>query len=299
VQSVELFVNNKSWSPLNSDQNPVQNRDQSQYSPPAGASNVFYYLDAAGNLRRRDGMRGKPVTVAHVGTGYSQIAVSPGSGHYLAALHDGSLFIGPAGGKLAKQDGTGYTSMSWDQAGDLWATMSGQIVMLRGAASPRQPLGQPVPVTVVDSHGYFASGSFTALRVAPDGVRVAIIVGDTDLSFGAIISPPGVSAGQATIKIVLSPFSVTGTGTTTFSAVTWYGPDNVITLGAPGQVLTEYPVDGGSSTSIPSPPNIRSITASSESALVAGLAKDRMQADASLTGSWMGIGTGISPVYPG
>jgi hypothetical protein len=302
VQSVELSVNGIPQSPPNSGQNPVQNRDQSQYSPPTGASSVFYYLDDAGNLRRRDGTQGKPVTVAHVGAGYSQIAVSPGSGHYLAALHDGSLFLGPVRGKLARQDGTGYTSMSWDRAGNLWATMSDQIVMLRGAASPQQSPGQPVPVTVVDSGGYLAVVPFTALRVAPDGVRVAIIVGDTDLSFGAIVPQPGVHGGQATIKkIVLSPFSVTGTGTTTFSAVTWYGPDNVITLGGPGQVLTEYPVDGGSSTSIPSPPSIQSITASSSgSALVAGVAKGGMMVDASLTGPWMSIrGTGISPAYPG
>ena len=36
--------------------------------------------------------------------------------------------------------------MSWDINDDLWASTGDQIVMFRGAASPRQPLGQPVPV---------------------------------------------------------------------------------------------------------------------------------------------------------
>ena len=153
----------------------------------------------------------------------------------MAALRGGSLFIGPVDGELSKRDGAGYTTMSWDPADNVWATTGDQIVMLRGAANPAQPLGQPVDVSVVNFDGSSpVVGPFTSLRVAPDGVRVAIIVGGTELNFGAIVWQQGARPGQATIKIVLSPFYVTATGTTAFSAVTWYGPDNVITLGGPG-----------------------------------------------------------------
>jgi hypothetical protein len=297
VHSVELSLNGKLWNPPNSDANPVQNLNQSQFSPPTGGSGAFYYLDRAGNLWSRDGTQGTPVKVTRLGAGYSQIAVSPG-GRYLAALRGGSLFIGPVRGKLAKRAGSGYTSMSWDPVGDLWTTTNDQIFMLRGAASPAQSLGEPVAVTVY-SDGSPAVGPFTALRIAPDGVRAALIVNGATLNFGAIVSQAGTRAGQLTIRIVLSPFYVAGTATTTFSAVTWYGPDNVITLGD-GSALTEYPVDGGSSTLLPSELHIKSITASSGSALVAWLGKDQMVADASPTGSWMPIpGTGISPTYPG
>jgi hypothetical protein len=260
---------------------------------------VFYYLDGAGNLLRRDGAADKPVKVARVGTGYTQIAVSP-SGHYLAALRGGALYIGLVGGKLVKRDGTGYTTMSWDPGDNLWATTGNQVVMVRGEARPNEPQGQPVTVNVMDSDGYPASGGFTALRVAPDGVRVAIIVDGTDLNFGAIDWQVGVRPGQVTMKIVLSPFYVAATGATTFGAVSWYGPDNVITFGEPGPVLTEYPVNGGNPTPIPPLPQIKSITASSNSALIAGLARGGMMADASLTGSWMSIpGKSFSPAYPG
>jgi hypothetical protein len=300
VQSIQVSVNGKPWLPPDSEENPVQH--QVLYSPPAGANSVFYYLDGAGNLWSRDGAQAKPVKVAYIGPGYSQIAVSPDR-RYLAALRDGSLFIGPVRGPLSKREGTGYTTMSWDPAGNLWATTAGQIVMLRGAANPGQSQGQPVDVTVVNSDGITpAAGPFTALRVAPDGVRVAIIGSGTDLDFGAIVWEPGARARQAVIKIMLSPFSVSGTGATTFSAVTWYGPDNVITLGGPGDALTEYPVDGGTSTSLPAEPHIQSITASSGAALIAGLERGGIAADASLSGSWMsvpGATTGISPVYPG
>jgi hypothetical protein len=300
VQSVEVSVNNKPWIPLHSDENPVQH--QVSYDPPTGGSGVFYYLDSAGNLMsfNTQANQGKPGKLAHIGRGYRQIAVSP-HGRYLAALRNGLLFSGPIHGPLSKRGGTGYTSMSWDPADNLWATTSDQIVMLDGAANP----GQPVSVNVVYSDGITPFlGSFTAVRVAPDGVRVAIIVGGTDLYFGAIVPPQDQSdahVGQRAITIVLSPFYVTGTGTTAFSSVTWYGPDNVITLGGgPGPVLTEYPVDGGTSTSIPAESGIQSITASFGSALIAGVAKDGMLAAASLTGPWMRKETtGISPVYPG
>jgi hypothetical protein len=296
VQSVELYLNGKPWIPRYSQENPVQH--QSRYHPPDGASRAFYYLDGAGNLLRRDGTVGKPVKIAHVGTGYTQIAVSPYL-HYLAALRGGALYIGPVGGKLVKREGTGYTTISWDPGDNLWATTSDQIVMVRGAARTNDPQGQPVTVNVVDSDGNQAPGPFSALRVAPDGVRVAVISGGTDLNFGAIEWQAGARAGQLTMKIVFSPFSVAAAGTT-FGAVSWYGPDNVITFGEPGPVLTEYPVNGGSSTSIPPLSRMKSITASWGSALVAGQAKGDMMADASLTGSWMVIpGKSFSPAYPG
>jgi hypothetical protein len=310
VQSVELSVNGTAWNPPWSQQNPVQHLSQSQYRPPTGSSDNFYYLDD-GNLLARNLTQGTTATIAHLGKDYSQnsqIAVSPGpqGSQYLAILSDGTLYAGPLGGKLTKQPGSGYASMSWDPNGNLWATNENEIVMLPAGDGPGQPLEQPVPVTVVNSDGTPNQGPFNALRVAPDGVRVAIIVGGTTLNFGAIVSPPATTrANQAVIKIGLSPFYVTTTGTATFMGVSWYGPDNVITVSQPGATLTEYPVNGGTATSIPSQANISSITASSGSPLplIAGLAKGAgLMANASLTGAWLPVPTikkGTSPVYPG
>jgi hypothetical protein len=299
VQSVELSTDGKSWSPPGSNENPVQELHQSaKYSPPTGASSLFYYVNSAGNLLSSNGPQGKPQKIAHLGTGYSQIAVSP-DGDYIAALSNGSLFIGPIAGPLVRRAGSGYTSISWDPDDNLWATTGGQIVMLHGAAPAGQPQGKPVPVTVTYLDGTENDGPFTALRVAPDGVRVAMIVGGTALNFGAIVSQAGGRPGQASVDIVLSPFSVSASSGT-FTSVTWYGPDDVIALRDPGPVITEYPVDGGSSTEIPAQPRMSWITASLNNALIAGLPGGAMAADASLSGSWMPIGgTGVSAVYPG
>ena len=201
-----------------------------------------------------------------------------------------------------RRAGDGYTSLSWDPADDLWATTGDQIVMLSGAASPSQQAGKPVAVSVVNSDGTTQNvGPFTALRVAPDGVRVAIIVGGNDLDFGAFAPLTNARPGQAAVQIVLSQFYVS-VPSATFTSVTWYGPDNVIALRDPGPELTPTSTrsDGGSSTSIPAQPQMRWITASLGNPLIASLPKGAMVADTSLSGSWTTVqGTGISAVYPG
>lgn len=300
VQSVELSVNGKPWPPPGSDLNPVQQLRQSKYAPASGASSQYYYVDGNGDLMSTDtSQQDKTVKLAHIGTGYTQIAVSPDK-EYVAALRAGSLYTGQIGGPLVKRNGAGYTSVSWDPGDDLWATSGGQVVMLSGAANPNQPLGKPVPVNVLNSDGTTQNvGPFSAIRVAPDGVRVAIIVGGTDLDFGAIVSLPTARPTQATVEIVLSPFFVS-VPTGTFTSVTWYGSDNVIALHDPGPELTEYPVDGGTSTSIPAQPQMSWVTASLGSPLIASLPKGAMVADSSLSGSWGKVtGTGVSVVYPG
>jgi lipoprotein LpqB-like beta-propeller protein/sporulation and spore germination protein len=299
VQSVELSVNGKPWSPPGSDQNPVQQQHQSKYVPANGASSQFYYVDSAGNLLSRTGSSSKTVKVAHIGTGYTQIAVSPDT-QYVAALKNGSLFTGRVGKPLVRRGGDGYTSLSWDSADNLWAASANHIVMVSGAASPSQPAGRPVAINVVNSDSTTQNvGPFTALRVAPDGVRVAIIVGGNDLDFGAFVPLPNARPGQAAVEIVLSQFYVS-VPSATFTSVTWYGSDNVIALRDPGPELTEYPVDGGSSTSIPAQPRMSWITASVGAPLIASLPRGAMVADSSLSGSWMPVtGTGISAVYPG
>jgi hypothetical protein len=301
VQSVQLSVNGKPWSPKGSDLNPVQQLRQSKYTPANGASShQFYYVDSAGDLLSRASSVGKPVKVAHIGTGFTQIAVSPDKQYVAALKKNGSLFTGRLGAPLVRRAGDGYTSLSWDPADDLWATTGDQIVMLSGAVSPSQQAGKPIGVSVVNSDGTTQNvGPFTALRVAPDGVRVAIIVGGNDLDFGAFAPLDNVRPGQAAVQIVLSQFYVS-VPSATFTSLTWYGPDNVIALRDPGPELTEYPVNGGSSTSIPAQTQMSWITASLGNPLIASLPRGVMVADTSLSGSWTPVqGTGISAVYPG
>jgi hypothetical protein len=293
VQSVELLVNGKPWSPPSSPNNPVQVQSQAADKPASGASKLFYYVDSAGYLCSRDGVAGNQVQIAKIGTGYSQIAVSP-DGKYLGALRNGLLYMGSVNGPLAKLQGSGYTTISWDPTDNLWTTSSGQILTFRGGMSTASAQVKPIQARVVPD-----DGEITAVRIAPDGVRVALVIDGNELTFGAIgwqQGPrPGLAGAAATIA--LSPFSVSNVG---FTAVTWYGPNNVITLDNPGSTLTEYPVNGGTSTSQLLDQPVDSITASSGQALIAGVAKGGMTEALSLTGAWVPVsGKGISPTYPG
>jgi len=297
VQSVELELNGKPWVPPGGQGNPVQVQHQSKRSPAQGAGSVFYYVDSAGYLTSQDGALGKPDHIEQIGTGYTQVAVSP-DGRYLAALRGQTLYTGLVGGPLDKR-GSDYLTISWDVNDNLWASVGDQIVMFKNAVGIRQPLGQMIPVNVGSASSGLTSvtGPFTALRVAPDGVRVAIVIGGSlgnVLTFGAISGEQG-----SRPQIMLSDVQLTPLNATAFTGLTWYGPDDVITLAQPGPAATEYPVSGGTPTSIPVDDGMETITASSGNLLVASMPDGRMMADASLTGSWTLIGTGSSPVYPG
>jgi hypothetical protein len=297
VQSVELFVNGQPKYPGNSQGIPVQHQSEASYQPATGVGSVFYYIDSAGYLCRRDGVTGRQVQqIAKIGTGYSQIAVSP-DGTYLAAVRDGSLYMGSVGGPLVKRQGTGYTTISWDPTDNLWTTNGGQILAFRAGVSPDSAQGRPIAAYVPPPD----SGLITAVRIAPDGVRAALIINGNELTFGAIVWQQGARPGLAgAVRIDLSPFNVSDPTNAGFTAVTWYGPDDVITLGGPGSTLTEYPVNGGTSTSQYLGQSVDSITASPGQVLIAGVAKGAMIEAPTLTGAWTPVAVrGASPTYPG
>ena len=205
--------------------------------------------------------QGKPVSLARIGTGYSQIAVSA-DGTYVAALRGGTLYAGLVGGPLTKR-GTGFASVSWDVDDDLWAAQNGQVVMFRGTQNVRQPLAQMVSVAVNPPASAPVTGPFTALQVAPDGVRVALVMDGNELIFGAI------SGSRRRVRgITLSLVQETVPVGTNFTALTWYGPDDVIALA--GDAVTDYPVSGGTATSIQADPGMQTITASCKQPLIAG-----------------------------
>jgi hypothetical protein len=283
VTSVELNVNGTPYIPQGAHGDPVQH--VSGYQPPLGQYGTFYYLDSRGILWSLKGPSADPVRVAGPRTpSLTGIAVSPG-GQYLAGLHDGSVYTGSLRGKLTRRTSGGYTALSWDSDGDLWAAGSNGIVLLRADGGPSVPV----------SNGPSAPQTVTAIRVAPDGVRFALVINGTELHFGAMSLQGQSRAGLLSASMNLSPFYVSGSGLTD---VTWYGADDVIALSA-GPTLTEYPVNGGTPVTIPSEPRMVSITASWGNALIAGLANGSLAADPSATGSWVPIGNGRSPAYPG
>lgn len=314
VDSLEMIYNGKQYYPVGSAANPVQNKSQASYGPAAsatatGASPVFYYADSRGDVYSRDGVgaTAKQTLIVKLGAGYAQIAVSK-DGKDLAALRGGALFIGPAGGPLVRQSGAGYATLSWDPTDNLWVTTgnSDEIFVFRTGVAAGTRQAKPILVNVTSDYGTPTGQQYTALQIAPDGVRVAMITDNDELAFGAIDWEAEAGPALGSVKISLSPFYVSNL-TSGFNAVTWYGPDNVITLGGPGSTLTEYPVNGGTPTSQMLDQSANSITAATPAEpLIAAIAKNGMIEAPTLTGAWTSILTGggavvkgNSPTYPG
>jgi hypothetical protein len=307
VQSIALYIGGNAFVPPGAQGNPVQShpRYASVDNPSGGA---FYYLGTGGQLMRVDKPTSTPVKVASIGTGYTGLAVSPDGG-YVAALRGGDVYTGELGaGSLDMRPvGGGFTSLSWDKNDNLWAAGSAGVVILTAAAKKIGSSSTSVDVQYGTDACGNVPGDVTAVRVAPDGVRVALVFGGQQqaLAFGAIVLADHSASAQAPpiASIQLSPFGVCRPAGDSFKALSWYGAENVVALTEPGDTVTEYPVNGGTSTTGSGRQGMRSIAAyydGSAGGLVAGLDNGSMSVNTSISGPWSPLDYhGQFPVFPG
>jgi hypothetical protein len=304
IQSVELEVNGNPVTLPGLGSPAQQIGSYASYVPSAPAHASFYYADGQGQVRSLSGAaqasspQGAPVP-GGAGTGQiplTAVAVSP-DGRYLAGLGPGGvLYTGSLARKaILTQRATGrFTTLSWDTHDDLWATGSGpsgpagQVWLIPGRS------GAAVPVSTVLPSG----DRVTDLKVAPDGVRCAMIVsgsGGSELMLAAIVH----SGQQADIGTAVS----ISAQNVHFTALTWYDADHVIALSpSPGDpVLDEVAMNGQPPIPVPAVQGTVSITADgSSNPLVAGLSSGQLTSLASLGGLWSGVvGPGLAPAYPG
>ena len=176
-------------------------------------------------------------------------AVSP-DGKYLAVVPAGqdAVYIGTLSGEAASfpatprlADAPDITSLSWDRDDDLWLAQNGDIRVLPAA-------GKEIPVS------FDETDNVTALSVAPDGVRIALITAPgfvgNQLQLAAIgrttqFPNPRQPTAQ-TERISVDASLALGPSITRPIALTWYGADNLVVLNAAGtaNALWEVPVDG-------------------------------------------------------
>jgi Lipoprotein LpqB beta-propeller domain/Sporulation and spore germination len=342
IQSVVLEINGKQFLPgsggsAGTNQNPAQNKSMYQeYNPYPLAPAGFYYVDDRGQAFSRcgseqaaqDGSVGSAVLVfGHAGAGGSQhcgqvrsaaqsaqgrpplsmVAVSP-DGKYVAGVSPDkntvyvSALAGAANPAFFRQlNEPGVTAITWDREDDLWIAQSDSISML-------PPYGRVAPVLF--------QGQVTGMSIAPDGVRIAVIVqpqgsSQPELELAAIRTgqtgsgPPEPQVGQpygeeATIDqgVPLGP------DITDPVALTWYDADDLMVLdrGVAGNVLEEVPVDGQKATTLSVPSDAVSITAdNTANVLVVGLSTGELEFSAGLDGAWQAISSGVgqNPAYPG
>jgi hypothetical protein len=307
VQSIALSIDGKPFVPPGAAPgNAIQN-SATKYWPASGPQPASYYFrTASGGLWKATGTA-KGAKVATLGAGYAPIAVSPDA-NFLATVKDGTVYTGPLGGKsltpslTPRFTGDDIASLSWDADDNLWMTSSAGIGVVPAVSGKQAGPAATVRIAHQRTCPDSDPGTITAVRVAPDGVRVAVVFGGATqtLAFAAIARLPQSQFGQSqVVSLQWSPFFVCGRGNA-FSSVSWWGPDDVIALGQPGSTLTEYPVNGGSQVTIPNRPGIATITASKGGGLVASMADKSMAIDPTgVTGVWDPLGPGVSPAFPG
>ena len=183
--------------------------------------------------------------------------------------------------------------MSWDARGDLWVTADGIVWMLPPNGGSATPVDVPVP----------AGDDVTDFMVAPDGVRVVMIVRDgpnSHVEVGAVTH-----SGQA-VMMQGGPVTI-GAGIPQPDALSWYGTDDVIVLAdsdsSSSAQLYEVPLNGGPPTVIATPGDAVSVTATSPEGTVAdiaiGLPGAKMMVSTDLGAFQPTRVGGESPAYPG
>ncbi|HEX9030662.1 MAG TPA: LpqB family beta-propeller domain-containing protein [Streptosporangiaceae bacterium] len=333
IQSVVLEVNNRVVrQPLPP---PYAN-----WIPRVGAGSPagqLYFQDTAAELPApavetlKDG---KPVSVSLPGgvggAPFTAMAVTPGppSQAVLAGCVGDKLYLMPrwqGGTQVSRILPANCTSLSWDSSRNLWLTAGGNAYKIPGAGTA----GHVGPVTVVYCPACSGTRSTSLaigmLRIAPDEVRVAMIVhtrSSSQVMIGAISSGPsftyvgncGVSCGGKgagrTTKLV-----PVGTDVPNPSAVAWLDPDHLLVLdhgGSAAAQIYEVPLNGGPSTPLATPRYAQWLAASwpesgSLPQVVVGVTGSRPGSQSEIltfiaglfNRGWSTVAKGTLPVLPG
>jgi hypothetical protein len=308
IQSVQLQLNGRPPVVAGNQYQLLQDYHGWVQSQSSGSS--LYYLGDDGVVRDLAGAGPQdPGSVSAIagqaGTAaapaLSSVAVSPdrrsvaGIADGGDAIYVGAMTRGAALRELPSPGGT-VTSLSWDPQGDLWVAANGldsEVFMYPPS------MATPVPVPVSVSPG----GTITGFQVAPDGVRVAMIVkGTSHGKPSATVQVAAITRGNADASVGV-PLTI-GSGIADPQQLSWYGQDNLIVLaGSPGQ-LYEVPLNGGQ----PSPITVTgadpvSVTATGpengSTDIAIGLANGTIMVSADSNGFELTRARGLAPVYPG
>jgi len=307
IQAVKLKINGHLWAPASGD--AVQSlADYSGYIPRGRRDANLYFVNPNGAVRMF-GQEVHSVPVAgQAGTGQvplSKIAISP-DGHNLAGIAGPAVYTedlaaaakthasATEAGLHSRLAGKDFSTPSWDSSGDLW--VAGRINGAPGVwVIPAAAKNAPVQVSLPPG-----TGPVTGLRVAPDGARIAMIVGSgraAHVVLGSIARGAGFFSILHTAQ--LAP------GLSAPSALTWYDEDHVLVITQPaaGTRLWEVPVNGDGPMLKSVQPGLTSITAAgpagAQNALYAGMSDGQLGNAVGLGEPWRDIAAGSDATYPG
>lgn len=238
----------------------------------------------------------------------SQIAMSP-DGKHVAGLDGAASTVYTDLGGTAKSrqrspaaqlqswlTGDSFSSMSWDALDDLWVV--GQVRQSPGVWVLVGGQGEPQRVQLPRLRG-----PVTSLRVAPDGVRVAMIIGKgakAQVWLAAAMREPD-GDFRITRPVPLGGQGPTGV-LTGVSALTWYDEDHLLAVAGPlnATQLWDVPTDGDNPTPLLNTAGMTSVTAAGQgNAFYLGFSNGRLERAFGLGQLFSGITAGHAPAYPG
>ncbi len=263
------------------------------------------------------GLAHQPFTTVAVSTGTAPtIAGCAGRSLYLIKLAAGVLAgkkPSAAGGPPAVRKSLPMqcTALSWDDRGNLWVAAETQTLMLPAAGSAAMAKTALVPVSALP--WLPPNAAITTMRVAPDGVRVAMIVGSGPGKriLVAAISRNGsityIGQTQQMLRVgsdIANPFTLT-----------WLDPDHLLVLSKSSAGRTQMfqvPLNGGDSTEITSPRRVTSVAANwpnwpnGQPRVVISIAPTpsspgnmEISKSGMLNPDWQPLAKGTTPVFPG
>jgi hypothetical protein len=313
LQAVKLEVNGKVWTPPNATSAVLSPRTFPQPALVPAEPEELYFLgghDAARVLSAQgDGSSAVP---GQAGTGQvplTSIAVSRDQ-RYLAGiggsatastLYTNSLSAAakPHASSAARalqirMSGVSIASVSWDRDDSLWVAGSSggkPRVWVLGPAKGT-PLSVRLPPNI---------RSVTALRVAPDGVRVAMIASVRTVN-GLVKEVLLAAILRTNDQVTLSSSVQLGADLTRPSALSWYDADHllVVNQASYGPQLEEVPVDGDRSSYQGIEPEMTSIAAAGpRNGLFVGLQTGHLARSVGLNELWSQFAEGRAATYPG
>ncbi|MFD9908543.1 LpqB family beta-propeller domain-containing protein [Streptomyces sp. NPDC059063] len=283
----------------------------------AGQPGYQYFLDEERRLVQMPGNTGgnarpEPVSGPFGGAGQPQLrsaAVSRDERHaagvsrdgrklYTASLvGDGSLGA-PELRSRSKSDGGGLSTPSWDGRGDLWVAdrdpKHSRLLWLDGGT------GEPVQVKVSG-----LDGNIEAVRVAADGVRIALLVekrGKTSLQIGRIDRQGGKDEQP---DIAVLELREAAPQMEEVTAMSWAGPSRLVVVGreSGGVQQMRYVQSDGSAlagATLPGLTGVREIAASEDEGQPLVAHSDDGIVRLPSGGQWQTVvKNGSAPVYPG
>jgi hypothetical protein len=205
--------------------------------------------------------------------------------------------LGPDSQVSTKQLSAPCTSLSWDDNGFLWVTTATGVFRIKVTASGLQV------ATITIAPSLLPTDTLASLKVAPDGVRVAMIITHSRRSASVVVTSIS-QKGRFLIYLAQNAhFLTVGTELADPIALCWWGADHLLVLDkeADGTQLYEVPLNGGESTPVPTPPDAVSVAANGSSVAVGTLtaAGPVLKVSRDLGGIWHRIAGASTPAYPG